>query len=108
MSLKEPSDLGGGRGLRMYGGSPVETRDGGKIRVQDSSAAESPHIRLFFNRGEQGSPSPHMELEAVIELRDRLNQAIRTIREEWGDAVVRAAYKEVARRRSGEGEETAC
>lgn len=108
MPLSEPHDLGGGRGLRMYGGSPVRTCDGGSLRVQDSSAASGPHIRLFFDRSEHGSPSPHMELEAVIELRDRLNQAIRTIKEEWGDAVVRAAYKEVARRRSGEGEETTC
>ncbi|WGV35825.1 hypothetical protein SEA_FRANKENWEENIE_136 [Streptomyces phage Frankenweenie] len=108
MSLKEPSDMGGGRGLRMYGGSEVVMRDGGKLTVQDSSAAENPHLRLYFEKGEHGSPDPHLNLEAVIELRDRLNQAIRTIKEDWGDAVVRAAYKEVARRRAADQEEKPC
>lgn len=104
MPLNEPSDLGGGRGLYMYGGSEVKMRDGGRLRVQDSSAAESPHLRLYFEKGEHGSPEPHLNLEAVIELRDRLNQAIRAIREDWGDAVVRAAYREVARNRAAERE----
>lgn len=105
MPLKDPSDLGGGRGLRLYGGSVVKCGDGGVIRLQDSSAASGPHARLYFEKSEHGSPSPHMELEAVIELRDRLNQFIRTTRENWGDAAVRQAYRNVARRRAGDGEE---
>ena len=84
----------------MYGGSEIVTRDGGRLRVQDSSAASWPHIRFFFEPGPHGSPQPHLEMEAVIELRDRLNQVIRLAKEDWGENVVRRAYREVNRRRA--------
>lgn len=83
----------------MYGGSEIVTSDGGKLCVQDSSAAMSPHLRIYFEKSEHGSSFPHLDLESVIELRDRLNQAIRTAREDWGSGTVRAAYEKVAARR---------
>jgi hypothetical protein len=95
--LKEPEDLGGGRGLWVYGGREVVTRDGGSLRVQDSSSAMSPHLRLYFTPSPNGSPQPHLSLTDVIELRDRLNQFIEKVPERWtaGDAIVAEAYGEV-------------
>lgn len=108
MPLKEPSDLGGGRGLNLYGGGEIILRDGGVIWVQDSSAASSPHIRMYFYPSVHGSPQPHLDLESVIELRDRLNQAIRETKENWGEGWVRSAYRKIAARRAAEngGEKT--
>lgn len=100
--LKEPSDLGGGRGLWVYGGSEIVTRDGGSLRVQDSSSAMGPHLRFYFTPSRNGSPQPHLSLMDVIELRDRLNQFIDHVPERWaaGDAIVAEAYGEVNRGRA--------
>lgn len=100
--LAEPKDLGSGRGLWVYGGSEIVTRDGGNLRVQDSSSAMGPHLRFYFTPGRNGSPQPHLSLKDVIELRDRLNQFIEKVPERWsaGDAIVAEAYGEVNRGRA--------
>lgn len=100
--LKEPKDLGGGRGLWVYGGSEIVTRDGGSLRVQDSSSAMGPHLRFYFTPSPNGSPQPHLSLADVIELRDRLNQFIEKVPERWaaGDAIVAEAHGEVNRLRA--------
>jgi len=85
MPVKEPRDLGGGRGLRMYGGEVIRTTYGHTIAVRDSSAASGPCIWLDVEGGELRT-GPHLDLDDVLELRERLDQFLRAIPERWDES----------------------
>lgn len=112
MSLN-PAVPASDRGFMLYGGSAVRTSYGHpvEIRVQESSAASGPHVWMFIDAapGMKGR-EPHLSLADAIEIRDRLTQFIDDVPERWtrGAMLLREAHEEVARRRSGEGEEETC
>lgn len=112
MSLNPPVPASD-RGFMLYGGSAVRTSYGHpvEIRVQESSAASGPHVWMFIDAasGMKGR-EPHLSLADAIEIRDRLTQFIDEVPERWtrGAVMLREAHEEVARRRSGEGEESTC
>lgn len=86
----------------MYGGSEIVTRWGGLVRVQDSSSAEGPHLRVFYAPGpHESSDCLHMNLMEVIELRDRLDQFLSCVDHRWGDGALKAALDVVAQHRGG-------
>jgi hypothetical protein len=100
MPLGAPSDLGGGRGLYLYGGCEIVTRRGDRVRVQDSSSIEGPHLRVFRDPGPRESADClHVTLTEVIELRDRLDQFLGCVNSRWGDGVLEAALEAVAQHR---------
>lgn len=83
-------DLGGGRGLNMYG-SPVATTYGHLIEVQDSSSAEGPHCWMWVYPGEYGTRDDsvtgargvHLSLDEAVEIRDRLDRFILEAPKRW-------------------------
>lgn len=85
----------------MYGGSEIITRWGGRIRVQDSSDASSPHVRVFYEPGEyESAKCLHLNAMEAIELRDRLNQFLAGMDERWGEGALHEALGVVAQHRS--------
>lgn len=81
----EPRDLGGGRGLRMYGGDAIHTTYGHTIAVRDSSSASGPCLWLDIEGGDPGT-RPHLDLDDVLELRERLDQFLRDIPGRWDES----------------------
>jgi hypothetical protein len=91
----------------MYGGSEIITRWGGRVRVQDSSDALAPHVRVFYESGEYESDQIHLNLMEAIELRDRLTQFIERTAETWGPDWLQKAMETVAQHRAtGQENET--
>lgn len=111
----ERKDLGGGRGLGMYG-DPVKTSYGDVVEVQDSSAASGPHCWLRIHGSTHlsgpvsplaglehgvapGSLSAHLSVAQARAIRDRLNAWLgdepggKSQREEELEAVVYRAIK---------------
>lgn len=60
---------------------------GTKVRVQESSSAEGPHIWIFCDpmSEEQKGTSPHLNLEQAEAVRDALDRAIARGKQLWGD-----------------------
>lgn len=103
MSTPDPVETQ--RGFLIYGGGPVQTSYGHEIRVQESSAAEGPHVWLFIGESTTvQAMDPHLSLVEAIEIRDRLDQFISMTAGRWGRKYVTAARREVARRRLGKEE----
>lgn len=70
-----------GRGLGVYG--RVTLRDGGTVRVQDSSLAGKPHGWLFFDGvecvehlGRHQRPAPHFTVAEAKRIRAALDRFI--------------------------------
>ena len=83
------------RGFLEYGGAPIVTDRGQELRVQESSSAAGPHVWIFHDFEE-----PHLSLVNAIELRERLDQFIRTVPVRWidGERMLRSARAEAFRK----------
>lgn len=65
------------RGLRVFG--VIQDTYGHEITVRESSAASGPHVWLSIDCNQAVMfPDPHLDLQDAIELRDALNEFIRT------------------------------
>jgi hypothetical protein len=71
------------RGFAVY--LELEDTYGNKIRIQESSSAEGPHIWLFCESmsDQQKGASPHLNLMQAEAVRDALDRAIARGRELW-------------------------
>ncbi|MDJ0368767.1 hypothetical protein QMK19_03505 [Streptomyces sp. H10-C2] len=80
------------RGFLIYGGQPIPTSYGHTVRVQESSAAEGPHVWLFIDDSPVSDRnSPHLSLEQAIAVHAALGQFIDGVAERWEDGAERVA-----------------
>lgn len=90
------------RGFLLYAGGPIATSYGHEILVQESSAAEGPHVWLFIKPpSHKSSRDPHLSLEQAVHLRAALDQFIEGVPGRWDDGAERLA--EAKRNVLGEG-----
>lgn len=74
------------RGFLLYGGREIPTDYGHTVRVQESSAAEGPHVWLFISDSPQTKKNnPHLNLEQAVAVHAALGQFIDGVAERWGD-----------------------
>lgn len=72
------------RGFLTYAGGPIRTDYGHEITVQESSAADGPHVWLFISDSPQVSGhDPHLTLEQAIAVRAALDQFIEGTAKRW-------------------------
>lgn len=72
------------RGFLIYGGREIPTDYGHTVRVQESSAAESPHVWLFVSDSQEvEGRSPHLDLEQAIAVHAALGQFIEGVANGW-------------------------
>jgi hypothetical protein len=98
LSIHLPEPQPNQRGFLLYGGHPIETAYGHKIRVQESSAALAPHVWLFIDESVRvDGHNPHLNLEQAIRLRAALDQFIEGVPGRWedGDQLLRDAVAAV-------------
>ncbi|HEX5565410.1 MAG TPA: hypothetical protein VFY14_00445 [Streptomyces sp.] len=72
------------RGFLAYAGGPIHTNYGHEIRVQESSAADGPHVWLFISDSPTvANHNPHLNLDQAIALRAALDQFIEGVPNRW-------------------------
>lgn len=86
------------RGFLTYGGPYIDTAYGHEIRVQESSAADAPHVWLFISESDQMEGyNPHLTLAQALHLREALNQFIDNVPRRWenGTELLHEAIQEI-------------
>ncbi|MFD4547313.1 hypothetical protein [Streptomyces sp. NPDC058466] len=74
------------RDFLTYAGAPIRTSYGHEVRVQESSAADGPHVWLFIGDSPtMASHDPHLNLEQAIAVHAALGQFIDGVPERWTD-----------------------
>lgn len=72
------------RGFLVYGGHEISTDYGHTVRVQESSAADGPHVWLFISDSPRvDNHNPHLNLEQAVALHAALGQFIEGVPERW-------------------------
>lgn len=101
-SISDPAPAND-RGFLTYGGREIPTDYGHTVRVQESSAADGPHVWLFISDSLQvDKHNPHLSLEQAIAVHAALGQFIEGVPERWGGGAELLA--EAKRRVLGSGE----